>query len=79
MWIKLDADLGGAMSRHSYKPVLVNFDHVKKVTPGDTNGMSKIIFVGDETLRVSQSLTFIQGTLDGTLNTGYTAPDPKDP
>ena len=76
MWIRLDANLG-AMGREDLKSVLVNFDHVKKCT-GAEKGMTKITFVGDETLLVKQSLTLIESTLDGTLNTGYTAPEPKD-
>lgn len=81
MFIKLDQQIG-PMNTEAPKPVMVNFDYVAKISPGDaTTGrkFTKITMHNDQTLAVTQSLDYIEAVLTGTLDKGYMAPEPKDP
>jgi hypothetical protein len=79
--LKINANERIAQSNEDnvYEDVLVNMDQVLTVSPQKgAAGKTKLRFRDGHTLICGQSADFILASIDGTLDSGYRAPEPKD-
>lgn len=58
---------------------LVNMDQVQTISPhSGGGGKCKLRFEDGHSLLCGNSIDFIKASVDGTLESGYKAPEPKD-
>lgn len=81
-WITVRTIAPKGQEAEAETEVFCQVSTIKRISPalrGDGAIKAKITFLDGEVYGVADSYTYLKALVTGTLEKGYTAPEPKDP